>query len=265
VRRMDAAFSKIAMPCSPRRLRVTAWSATLAVLAIAALVALRRAAGAFDEPLGVGPLAMTLLVAMATLAAGRVAAETFTALRGSEHVVFAWCGTIALWLLCLGCAPPSVRHFAWLVWLPIVAIEHVSRRRFLDGAATAPHVVREPPAVPLVIPPSVSSEPEDELVVQEIVRVRGVSGAEAIRGTLVADFAAGQRHAMLHVGFCPPLDGAPTIEVELVDGPDAAVKVTQAFAHGAAFELRLAEPAEEACAATVEFHAAPSAPLPHRG
>ena len=43
---------------------------------------------------------------------------------------------------------------------------------------------------------------------------------EALR----AEFAAGQRHATLHVGFCPPLASAPTVEADPADGPDATVR-----------------------------------------
>jgi len=107
--------------------------------------------------------------------------------------------------------------------------------------------------------PIQQTDEDDELVMQNVVRVRETDGVERVRGTLVADFACEQRHATLHVGFCPPLESAPAVEVELVDGPDAAVKVTQAFAHGAAFELRLVEPAEDACRVTLEFSAAPKA------
>ena len=96
---------------------------------------------------------------------------------------------------------------------------------------------------------------------QRLVRVRDADGGEAIHGTLRAEFVAGQRHATLYVGFCPPLERLPVVEVEVVDGPDAAVKVVQALAHGVQLELRLAEPAEEACSATVEICATPCVPL----
>jgi hypothetical protein len=253
---MDAAVSKTALPWSAHRVGIAAWSATLAVLAIAALVVLRRLTGAFDAPLAVGPLVATLLFASAILVASRVAVGFFAALRGRQRIALAWCGTFAVWLLCLGCAPPSMRYFAWLAWLPIVAIEHVSRVRFLDGAVHSTQGAADPSPAPSANPIVVSPDSDNEYIVQEIVRIRDANGVDAIRGTLVAEFAEGQRHATLYVGFCPRLDGAPTIEVELVDGPDASVKVTQAFAHGAAFELRLAEPAEETCRVALDFHAA---------
>jgi hypothetical protein len=92
---------------------------------------------------------------------------------------------------------------------------------------------------------------------QRIVRERGVDGSEVIRGALRAEFAAGQRNATLHVGFCPPLAALPRIELETGEGPDAEVKVAQAFTHGARLEVRLSEPAEDACSVLVELTAKP--------
>ena len=97
----------------------------------------------------------------------------------------------------------------------------------------------------------------DANVLQQLTRIRDEAGVETIFGTLRAEFAAGQRHATLHVGFCPPLAGAPTIEADPADGPDATVKVIQAFAHGARLEVRLAAPAAEPCSVLLEMTAAP--------
>jgi hypothetical protein len=94
-------------------------------------------------------------------------------------------------------------------------------------------------------------------VLQQLTRIRDESGVESIFGTLRAEFAAGQRHATLHVGFCPPLAGAPAIEADPADGPDATVKVVQAFPHGARLEVRLSVPASEACSVLLEMTAAP--------
>jgi hypothetical protein len=95
-------------------------------------------------------------------------------------------------------------------------------------------------------------------VLQQLTRIRNDAGVESIFGTLRAEFAAGQRHATLHVGFCPPLAGAPTVDADPADGPDATVKIVQAFAHGARLEVRLAVPATEACSVLLEMTAAPT-------
>jgi hypothetical protein len=49
----------------------------------------------------------------------------------------------------------------------------------------------------------------------------------------------------------------PRIEVGTVDGPEAEVKVSQAFAHGARLELRLSEAHQEACGVVVDLTAKP--------
>jgi hypothetical protein len=115
---------------------------------------------------------------------------------------------------------------------------------------------------------------------QEVVRVRGEDGAEAVYGVLRAEFVPGQRNAVVHVGFCPALERAPVVTVERVErergresfatgtspglgnrqsqkipDPGAEVRVVQAFCHGARLEVRLARAAEDDCAVMVEVMA----------
>jgi hypothetical protein len=97
------------------------------------------------------------------------------------------------------------------------------------------------------------------LLLQQLARVREEDGAEAVQATLVAEFIAGQRQATLHVAFCPPLEGVPVIEMEVIDGPEAELKVGVAYCHGARVEVRLGEPAEEDCLVIVEMVARPQA------
>jgi hypothetical protein len=54
-----------------------------------------------------------------------------------------------------------------------------------------------------------------------------------------ATFEPGQRQASLHASFCPPLEADPLCECEQVEGPEAAIKLTQAESFGARVELRL--------------------------
>ena len=98
-------------------------------------------------------------------------------------------------------------------------------------------------------------------LLQQLSRVRDEAGAERVHGTLIAEFAAGQRQATVYVGFCPPLPRLPVIEVETVDGPEAELKVSQSVCHGARVEVRLARPAAEACSVTIELVAGPGEEL----
>lgn len=102
-----------------------------------------------------------------------------------------------------------------------------------------------------------AAETLDANVLQQLTRIRDEAGIETIFGTLRAEFAPGQRHATLHVGFCPPLAGVPSIEADPADGPDATVKIIQAFAHGARLEVRLTAPAAEPCSVLLEMTAVP--------
>ncbi|MCA9261622.1 MAG: hypothetical protein KDA61_20535, partial [Planctomycetales bacterium] len=97
-----------------------------------------------------------------------------------------------------------------------------------------------------------------EQIVQQLFRVREADGRESIYGTVLADFQQGQRTATLHVGFCPPLGPAPTVEAEPLDFPWAKVKVAQTLAHGVRLDVRLSEAAEEPFRVPIDFAARPS-------
>jgi hypothetical protein len=239
-----------------------------ALFAIGLLIAARRIAGALTVDLSVAPLTVTLLVAAAIVLGGRAAWRRAGVVAANDvELIYAWMGTAAIVLLSIGCAWPGADGFAWLLPLPLLFGDHFSRVAFLNtrDASRGVHprgptgdVVETADVPPLA--PLVEEEESENAPLQKLTRVRDAEGVESIHGVLTADIAAGQRHATLHVGFCPPLEGQPTVEVEVADGPDATVKVVQAFAHGARFELRLGEPAEEACRVTIEFAASPAAP-----
>ncbi|HYO23368.1 MAG TPA: hypothetical protein VEQ85_00305 [Lacipirellulaceae bacterium] len=236
-----------------------------ALAAVGLLLTMRRVAGAITADLRLIPLAGTLLAAAAIVLGGRVLwrqARVVTPVRLER--AFAWFGAAALLLVAIGCAWPSTGNFHWLLALPIMAGEHLSRAAFLSRTGAGAGANPRGPSTAAVDPlphdqgPTPDAEPDPgEQVLQELTRFRGADGLESVRGTLQAEFAAGQRHATLHVGFCPPLERPPAVEVELAEGPEGTVKVVQAFAHGARLELRLAEPADEAFRATISFSAAP--------
>jgi hypothetical protein len=257
----------------PATVRNAALIGVGALFAIGLLIAARRIAGALTVDLSVAPLTATLLVAAAIVLGGRAAWRRAGVVAANDvELIYAWMGTAAIVLLSIGCAWPAAESFAWLLPLPLLFGDHFSRVAFLNtrdasggvhprgpreaSVADSHSNVMEASGVLPLTPPFEGGELEGEPL-QQLTRVRDAEGVESIHGTLHAELAAGQRHATLHVGFCPPLEGSPTIEVEVIDGPDATVKVVQAFAHGARFELRLAEPAEEPCRARIEFAASP--------
>jgi hypothetical protein len=264
---MDAAPSvRESLPSRVDALRITVLGSTGALAAIGLLLVARRAAGAIDAELGVAPLAATLLLAAVVVFGGRVVWRRMNA-GDSERIeqALGWFGTGTLLLVGFGAAWPSAQSFAWLMWLPLVGVDWYSRTHFLyqSKGASVEGLVRSgvPPLAPLHQGESETLQgcEAEESVVQQLVRARDAHGVESIHGTLLAGFVAGQRHATLYVGFCPPLERLPDIEAEVADGPDAAIKVVQAFAHGARLDLRLGEAAEEACCVIVEFVAVPAA------
>jgi hypothetical protein len=127
-------------------------------------------------------------------------------------------------------------------------------RRLLDGVTTG--WSRRHPAKRCPPPASTRDMPQGEHLLQQLQRVRSDSGNEAVRGTLVAEFLAGQREATLYAGFCPAFQRLPHIEAHTADESIAIVKVTQRLHNGAQFDVHLAEPAEEPFALQVEFSAA---------
>jgi hypothetical protein len=133
-------------------------------------------------------------------------------------------------------APPGA---AWLLvvllWSVIIAGESwwwLSIRRKQPARVVRqyiPHIRR-------------SHSADDPSIVQESRRERGPGGQEQVAGWLRVDVAAGQRVAQVHVSFCPPLGQTPAIELRQVGGPAARLKLGQALAYGARFELKLAAP-----------------------
>jgi hypothetical protein len=236
---------------------------SIVLTAIGVLLLARRATGGITSELDVASLAATLALAAVVVFGGRF---VWDRLRRGAVVRFdqavAWFGTVTLLLLCLGAAWPNSQSWEWLMWLPLVGADWYSRTRFLQRkmvpeSTTALRTADFGSAVLGCSRPFEGGEFGADSIVQRIVRVRDAEGVESVRGTLRADFLAGQRHATLYVGFCPPLARLPDLEAEVADGPDATLKVVQAFAHGARLDLRLSEPAEEACCVLVEFVAGP--------
>jgi len=89
--------------------------------------------------------------------------------------------------------------------------------------------------------PVVSEQAVSEQTVQHIIRTRSADGKEKLTGWLRLDFAPGQRTAVAHVAFCPPLDGQPVLTVRQRSGPACRVKTAQVVPFGVRVELRLVQ------------------------
>jgi hypothetical protein len=196
--------------------------------------------------------------------------------------VVGWSGSLALLLLAVGCCYPGNRNLEWLIWLPLIVCDQFWRQTFFDGgdpgrtvaddcrvaASAEPRLRTEANvATDAGFPDGVAAEDgaatEDgaaaETIVQQLFRVRDAEGREAVYGTVQAEFALGQRTTTLYVGFCPPLGCAPQVVAVAPGCPEVQVKVAQTLAHGARLDVRLPEPAEEACRVPIDLAASPPA------
>jgi hypothetical protein len=98
--------------------------------------------------------------------------------------------------------------------------------------------------------------PTDEQLLQQLTRCRTADGSDVIRGTLVAEFAPGQRTATLYVAFCPPFERLPQIEAEIDEADLATIKLTQVLHNGAQLEVRLSRASTLRQAIAIELYAA---------
>ena len=212
---------------------VPALIASLALaLAVAFLLFVRRLSGALDTPLAPAPLIMT--------ATGLLAWASAIRLRLRDRRVD-WLAAVVLVLFASACSFPGSRVLDWLVWVTALAASGLIPAR------------RNSPAI--------RSEKDAEQLLQQLTRSRAADGCEAIHGTLVAEFALGERTAVVHVAFCPPFERLPSVEVEVVDGPACDVKLAQVLHQGARLEARLSRASTASQRVTIDFAATDRSPL----
>ncbi|QGJ71394.1 Hypothetical protein PBC10988_30990 [Planctomycetales bacterium 10988] len=81
---------------------------------------------------------------------------------------------------------------------------------------------------------------------------------EQVVGWCEVSFAAGQRTASAHIGFCPPLPSTPEIEAEITQGEEVRLTSKQTLLHGAGWELKRTGSAEAPATVRFEFCAVAS-------
>lgn len=94
-----------------------------------------------------------------------------------------------------------------------------------------------------------------ENVTQQLTRLRLADGVEAIEGLLRCTFAAGEQMQVVHLAFCPPLQRAPELQLDQLDGPEATLRPTTVESFGARLEIRLSQPEATACDVVLRFYA----------
>ena len=247
--------------------------------AIGSLFLIRRLTGALSADLPPRSMLLLALAAAATLASSRIAWRRNFPLETPEDLsttdrVLGWASSAALVLLAVGSCYPGNQTTDWLIWLPLLVADQFWRQNFFDaGEPWVPEdeVENDFLTMPsLTIPnesqraPSKREDPQLKNIVQQIFREQDDQGHDIIYGTVRADFVAGQRTAVVHVGFCPPLEYLPEIEAEALPDPllqstAAKIKVVQALAHGTRLDIRLPKAATDDGQLWIDLAARPDA------
>jgi hypothetical protein len=260
-----------ASPLSARLLLNWTLAAALVLFTLVGVVlAFRRLTGALVEPLPAPVLVQLALGAAAALAAARlsllpqVAAALYPLRWTRGRCLAGWlmlaAPSLALAALLAALMVPGTALSAGLLaWLFAAALEAIvwrqAARQMPRGDAA---LVSEPlttatrPVVLETAPPEDAEDAYPAELVQQLTRTRS-GGGEAIHAVLRADFARGEQLRVLHVSFCPPLDGAPRLEAFAVGEPLADAKVTHAYSFGARLEVQLRSLEEAPASVLVEL------------
>ena len=226
----------------------------LFALGLAAFLLVRRATGALEAPLPPLLLVATAAALFAWVSSVRIACLWRTDLGA---IVATWLPLVTLTMVAVACSYPGRRVVDWLVWVPVILANSIGPEVWLRLRRASKNPARRSSTAVAVDddPPSA----ESGTLLQQLSRSRDADGRESVHGTLVAEFAPGERTSTLHIAFCPPFELLPQVEVEIAEGPDASVKVAQVLHNGARLEVRLAQPTAESATVGLEFAARDSA------
>jgi len=237
------------------------------LLSVGLLISARRLLGALATDLSPDAMLVTALVSAMLVAFARIAwrrnfpLETPADLSFTDQLL-GYGSSVALALLAVGCCYPANRTVDWLIWLPILVADQLWRQNFFDAgepwvpASADSEFENAELLMPTIMTPTtlaIAASPQHDDIVQQLYRIRDEQDCELIYGTLRADFVAGQRTAVVHVGFCPPLAYLPEIEAEVLPGSVAKIKVAQATR----LDVRLSAPAATDCQVWIDMAARP--------
>jgi hypothetical protein len=235
----------------------------LALVGLAGLlICARRLGGSLTEPLPSGalvPLGVGLGLAAALFRAACLAPSTV----GPNAAAMRWAMpslVVAIW--CVGIATGQSMGLGLLAFLGLLVAEEAlswAYWRKIASRQTGP-AIRSTPRPPRE--PSTAVLPDDDLgagdalepgVLARWIRSRQEDGRETIEGAVRVAFQTGERQTQAHLAICPPLAAVPSCFAEPTDGADAQVRVAQVLPYGVRLEVKLDQPAEEACDVTIGF------------
>jgi len=257
-------------------MRSLAIAGGLGLASLAALFLARRVSGGIVEPLPPG-MAIALSFTLAAGAALVRAAGMFSWLTDLNRIdrQVAWilfvCPGLASFVTAMAAAVPAASQatdavlfvplsLAEVLSLAVGAwtIRHsdwVARRLCFRASSTG---LRKHRLRTRLVDHSGSEEMLPRGVSQRLVRRRLADGLDCCEGMVRIAFAPGQRTEVLHVAFCPPLEGTPRWTATVVDGPALTIKQVQVFPHGARAEVRLGQLASEPVQSVLRFQAVES-------
>jgi len=238
-------------------------STLLALVGLAGLlVCARRLGGALTEPLAPGVL-VALGAGLAPAAALFRLAQLAESTSGRRLAAVRWAGpslVLALW--CAGIATGQPLSVGLLAFLGLLVAEESLSWGYWRRAASRTEATVSPLNSPRMREPATSLLHDDEPgagdalepgVLARWVRSRQDDGSETIEGAVRVLFQAGERQTQAHLAICPPLAVVPSCFAEPTDGADAQVRVAQVLPYGVRLEVKLDEPAEDACDVTIGF------------
>jgi hypothetical protein len=172
--------------------------------------------------------------------------------------------TFLLWLTIL-----TEEAITLAIYVPAILSEpKQAARSAMSAAATSPRKdipefeapsseTPQTAAISLETTPQLSPE-----TTQQLTRTV-VDGEDAYHGLLRLNLERGQRHAYLHVAFCPPFAQVPEAELLQLEGPEASLTPGQIECHGARFDIKLRQPASSETDCLFElFASAPAETMP---
>lgn len=231
---------------------------TLVVVAAAVLLTWRRSVGALTTPPD-APVAAGCAVALLGIdAARRIAMRRLFAGHDVELPGF-WSSAMELapllhWAAVAATAtsltlPETKPSATALLWIPAVVSSALGLYRLFAASkqerAPLPRLaVHEPAAGGSV-----------RRLRNQTTRFIDAAGRDVIEGTAVAEFAPGQRVASLHLAFCPPFARTPEIASGVASEAAAEVKVVQALAYAARFDVKLSTVAATSLEVPISFSA----------
>ncbi len=89
------------------------------------------------------------------------------------------------------------------------------------------------------------------------------SGAAKLRGSVHAEFAAGQTIATIHVSFSPAFLRTPEFSCEVVDAPAIRARTPAVYRYGARVELKRSGDSSSPARAEIRFHACAAHDVSH--